>query len=442
MHSGKNEILDILHESEGALGLAEINAKLVTNATPRTLRRWLAELVNDKRIERIGKGPATRYQSVQHGLPNLTFDFSETAKKSISHIQQPLIKRSPVAYNTDWLSEYTPNKTSYFSADAISDMQSKGSRKRDNDSAGTYARHIYNRLLIDLSYNSSRLEGNTYSLLDTEKLLLEGKVQDDKLNEETNMILNHKEAIRHLIDTAQNIRICSEQVKTIHYLLSDTLVPAKYAGHIRDHGVRISQSVYIPYENPKRINDLLEQICDKAQQIQNVFEQSLFLLAHLAYLQAFTDVNKRTSRLCANIPLIKENYVPLSFNDVDKEDYLAAMISIYELNDIKPLAELYRFSYIRTCENYSATIESLGFDEIRLRYRSERRALLSRIIAEQLTGDEMQAFIDKESKQIPTSARADFIDDLYDDINYISTPRLAGLGVSIEQYQQWKKRLK
>lgn len=115
------------------------------------------------------------------------------------------------------------------------------------DPAGTHAHQIFNRLLIDLSYNSSRLEGNTYSLLDTQRLVLEGSSAEGKLDEEKIMILNHKEAIRYLVDNAHRLDVDEQTICTLHYLLSDGLVEARYAGKVRDHGVRIGGSTYVPF---------------------------------------------------------------------------------------------------------------------------------------------------------------------------------------------------
>src|SRR6202030_2042468 len=107
-----------------------------------------------------------------------------------------------------------------------------------------------------------------------------------------------------------------------------------------------------------------ERIIKKAALIENPYEQSLFLLIHITYLQAFSDVNKRTARLSANIPLIKSNLVPLSFNDVDRDDYTSAVIAIYELQNVRPIVDLYVFSYLRTCALYDSTVKTIRFDEV------------------------------------------------------------------------------
>lgn len=316
------------------------------------------------------------------------------------------------------------------------ELKSSGGRSKDHDPAGTYAHQIFNRLLIDLSYNSSRLEGNTYSLLDTKKLLFHGETPEGKLDQEKVMILNHKEAIRHLVEKAGQIKIKDESIFTIHYLLSDGLVESKYAGKVRDHGVRIGGSTYIPFEDPPRLKRQLKRIADKAAKIQDPFEQSFFLLVHISYIQAFSDVNKRTARICANIPLIAQNFVPLSFNDVDTDDYMAAIIAIYEFQDLCPLADIYVYSYMRTCTMYDSTIQAMGFDEIRVRYRRERRELIRKIILKKLTGNPLAMFIQKEiEKNIPLQDRIEFMQDLQDDLD---KSRIASLRVSPQELEVWQ----
>jgi hypothetical protein len=292
-----------------------------------------------------------------------------------------------------------------------------------------------------LSYNSSRLEGNTYSLLDTERLILEGASAEGKLDEEKIMILNHKEAIRYMVDNASKLKVNQQTICTLHFLLSDGLVESRYAGKLREYGVRVGGSNYIPYEDKRQLQTILNRLIEKGAMIENAFEQSLFLLAHLSYLQCFADVNKRTARLSANIPLIRSNLVPLSFNDVIRDDYTSAMIAVYELQDIRPLLDLYLFSYMRTCSMYDSTVRAIGYDEVRVRYRQQRRALIRDIILDKLTGETMINFI---THIISTSVREEdrqlFLEDVLEDINEINENRIAGLGITADELQEWKNR--
>lgn len=230
--------------------------------------------------------------------------------QAIKKIKKPLFDRKPIAYNDQWFESYKPNSSYYLSEDLQEQLLLSGKRTSEQDPSGTYAHQIFNRLIIDLSYNSSRLEGNTYSLLDTEKLLIHGDIAEGKLDKEKVMILNHKEVIRYLVDNISKIEVTQNVICTLHHLLSDGLVEPFEAGKVRKNHVRIGGSTYIPFENSQILELQLKKIAMKAEEIKNPFEKSVFLLIHISYLQAFVDVNKRTARLAANIPLIRSNLVP------------------------------------------------------------------------------------------------------------------------------------
>ncbi len=210
------------------------------------------------------------------------------------------------------------------------------------------------------------------------------------------------------------------------------------AGHVRKEGVRIGSSTYHPLENPEHLKRNLKKICDKANAINDPFEQSVFLLAHIAYLQAFVDVNKRVSRLSANIPLIKHNLVPLSFTDVDKSYYADAMIAIYELNDINTLVDIYCFSYRRSCEHHKISAQVLGFDEVRVRYRKIRRDIIRSIINEKLLGKPMERYISEIStRAVPLKEQKAFIKTVYDDLETINPPKISGMGIAKQDLLDW-----
>lgn len=434
----KMAVLEVLRLHQEAITLKEIHEKLGMDFSERTIRRWLGEMEKEGLIEKLGLRRATKYK-VKLQQP-ATQVFSQNSKKILKQVHRSIYERMPRAYDHRWFDSYVPNKSYYFSEDIRTQLKNLGFRSREDAPAGTYAHQIYERILIDLSYNSSRLEGNTYSLLETKKLLLEGADALGKLDEEKTMILNHKEAIRYLIDSASKLKITEDVVFTVHYLLSDGLVEPSYSGKLRDHGVRIGGSVYIPIENRKRIESQFVEVIKKASRIVDPFEQSLFLLAHISYLQGFVDVNKRTARLCANIPLIKNNLVPLSFNDVEKDDYTSALIAIYEYQEIAPLLDLYQYSYKRTCALYDTTLDAVSFDEVRVRYRKQRREMIREIITMKIVGDEVNKFITlKAREQVKKRDLASFYEDTMEDLRVIDHVRIAGLGVTPEQLEAWKK---
>ena len=446
----KMAVLEVLAGLHRALSLPELMQLLPSDYAERSVRRWLAELADEGLVSKSGRKRGTRYRindayqapphppSEAHAVEETKGLFSRGARRSIDHVRQPLFKRQPVTYNLDWFESYRTNQTAYFQPDELAELVRRGRRAAEAEPAGTYARRIYNRLLIDLSYNSSRLEGNTYSLIDTERLLIEGTSAAGKLDEEKIMILNHKEAIRHLVDNAARLDVSYDDICTLHYLLSDGLVSPGYSGKVRDHGVRVGASTYVPLEGRARLERQLHAVARKAAAIADPYEQSLFLLVHVAYLQAFSDVNKRTARLSANIPLLKNNLVPLSFNSIEKDDYASAMLAIYELNDVRPIVELYVASYLRTCREYDATAEAVGFDEIRVRYREQRRRVIGDIIANQLAGNALDKYLAGEAvRGIPEEHRESFLEDIREDLEEISPQRIAGLGITRQQLEHW-----
>ncbi|GJM06874.1 MAG: hypothetical protein DHS20C10_06080 [marine bacterium B5-7] len=440
----KEQCLETLEAAKEPLSLVALQEKLGDGFAHRTLRRWLSEWVATGFVERVGEGRSTKYVYLAHkkiseGSNSAPFNFSEDSQTIIDKVKRPLTERDPVTYQQDWLDGYIPNETFYLSTSDRDLLAVKGQRALMEETAGTYARKIYNRLLIDLSYHSSRLEGNSYSMLETKKLLLEGIVVDGKLAQDKIMLLNHKEAICFLVDNAPRLNTHSDTILTLHYLLSEGLVLNGEAGYVRQEGVLISKSTYVPLENPNRLSETLIKIAEKAEKITNPHEQSFFLLLHIAYLQAFIDVNKRTARLSANIPFVQNNLVPLSFSEIGKEDYLSAMIAIYEYQQAKPLIELFVHSYLRTCQQYEVTVEAMGIDQIRIIYRTQRRNVLRHIILQKLTGDAMEAYIqDRMQAEIPSAVQVDFYEDLKDDLRLINPIRIAGLGVSTEELLAWQ----
>lgn len=438
----KMAVLDALAQVQAPVDLPTLLGMLPPGFAERSVRRWLSEMADEGLVIKTGQKRSTRYQlnAIRQGAANVETGsiFSPAAQESITYVRKPLFKRKPVTYNTAWFENYQPNRSGYFTKAQLEELTHSGKRASDREPAGTYARRIYNRLLIDLSYNSSRLEGNTYSLIDTERLLVEGRGAEGKLDEEMVMILNHKEAIGHLVEAVPRLKVSYDEICTLHYLLSDGLIPARYSGKIRDHGVRVGASTYVPLEGQKNLERQLQSIVEKAAAIENPHEQSLFLLIHVAYLQAFTDVNKRTARLSANIPLLLHNLVPLSFNAIEKDDYASAMIAIYELNDARPLVELYTASYLRGCQEYDATAEAMGFDEIRVRYRGQRRQVIREVIINRLRGKAQEARISEMATQlVPTGDRDGFIEDIREDLQEISPQRIAGLGITRQQLALW-----
>lgn len=177
---------------------------------------------------------------------------SPDSKALLEYVSKDVKERAPVGYDQDFLRSYEPNRSFYLPPDHRETLAAIGRVEAIDRPAGTYARNILNRLLIDLSWNSSRLEGNTYSLLETKRLIEFGEEAAGKDASEAQMILNHKAAIEYAVESADEDRITPHEIYSLHALLSENLLgdPAA-SGRLRSLNVGIGGSTYMPLENPQ-----------------------------------------------------------------------------------------------------------------------------------------------------------------------------------------------
>jgi Fic family protein len=369
------------------IGIDDLHATLTDVVSRRTLQRRVGELADQKRIAPTGKGRGLRYRQSRIIEASITeqvhatdeagaedyIPISSEGEEIKAYVRQPRQQRKPVSYKNEFLEQYHPNQTTYLPEALRAQLHSLGRSPAEQTPAGTFARDILNRLLIDLSWASSKLEGNTYSRLDTERLIEFGQAAEGKDALETQMILNHKSAIEYLVRDTEHAGVNPETIIALHAFLSDGLMPDPLTcGRIRNRPVEIGGSVYLPIAMPQRLGELFGIVMSMAAEIRDPFEQSFFLMVHLPYLQPFEDVNKRVSRLAANIPLIQHNLCPLSFVDVPQQAYVDGMIGVYELNRIDLLRDIYVWAYERSCQQYVAVQQQLvPPDTFRLRYRNE-----------------------------------------------------------------------
>jgi Fic family protein len=418
-----DQVCSLIARHPEGVGVEGLLSVLGAGVSRRTLQRRLATLVLEQRIVSVGEARATRYVVAGRQAPFfsgiapeiapinrlqspvLPYSTKHVANTSAAvsaitlspegleiraHVSQPREKRSPVGYHMEFLEGYYPNHTAYLPESLRAQLRSMGRPPVEQTTAGTFARDILGRLLIDLSWASSRLEGNTYSWLDTERLIAHGQVADDKDALETQMILNHKAAIEYLVHNSEQVGINSETLVSLHALLADGLMTDPLTvGRLRNCPVGIGGSVYLPLAVPQGIAELFSIILQVADEIEDPFEQSFFLMVHLPYLQPFEDVNKRVSRLAANIPLIRHNLCPLTFLDVPQQLYVDALLGVYELNRIELLRDVYVAAYHRSCQQYAATRrEMIQPDTFRMRYRQALAETIRNIVQNNQTVNE------------------------------------------------------
>lgn len=442
-----DEIVAILKKHPEGLSRGKISEIMTLSINPKTLQRRLASLAENGLIGKRGEKKATKYypsdaypeEDKEHSRDSPHEIFSPESQKILDFLDTPPHARKRMSYNRDFLDRYTPNKAAYVPEKIRKQLFKEGKRFDKTLAAGTYAREICQRLLIDLSYNSSRLEGNTYSRLDTRKLVEEGITAEGKIQEETVMIMNHKEAILFLVENAQDIEPSSLTIRNLHHLLSqDLLATPEACGNIRSIEIDIGQSTYKPLSNPHQLKELFELILFKARKIEDPFEQSFFLLVHLSYLQAFEDVNKRTSRLSCNIPFIKENLCPLSFTDVSRDDYTAALLAVYETNNVEPMLELYAWAYLRSCEQYGVVKKSLGeIDAYRIQYRQQRKEVMGLVVKKGLHGKRAEGLIEDFCEKNSIDDIAKFTAMTLADLSALHAGAIIGLGITEAQLDAW-----
>jgi hypothetical protein len=292
-----------------------------------------------------------------------------------------------------------------------------------------------------LSWASSHLEGNTYSRLDTMELFEHGKVARGKAAIETQMILNHKSGIEFLVNNIDTVEFNRYTLMNLHSALAENLLPNPAdEGRIRQHIVEIGKSVYKPLSTPQLIEEELDSFLNKVNQIRDPFEQSFFTMVHLPYLQPFADINKRTSRLAANMPLFRANLCPLTFLDVPEQAYSRAILGVYEMTRVELLRDLYVWAYERSTQEYLAIKQELAQpDPLRLAWRD----FIKKTIYEVITHPELdpllciqQAIIGQVSENEKVSVQALVIEEL----RRLHEGMLARYGLRPSEYDEWKKR--
>lgn len=446
-------IIEIVRGFPVPVSIEEIRSGKKMRPLPRrTLQRRLALLVESGRLVGVGEKKGRRYH-----LPETGEELAEEKKTAISPdiiplsseseeireiISRPLSSRKPVGYQAEFLDSYQPNDSYYLSAGIRRKLVEIGQAGQTEQPAGTYVRKVLDRLLIDLSWNSSRLEGNTYSLLETQRLFELGESAEGKAAEEAQMILNHKAAIEMLVDQAEDVGFNRYTICNLHALLSDNLLPDPSAcGRLRSKPVGIAGTVFHPLEVPQVIEEQFDRILEKAGAIEDAYEQAFFIMVHLPYLQPFEDVNKRVSRLAANIPLVKGNFCPLSFIDVSQQTYIDGLIGVYELNRVEYLCDVFVWAYERSCARYSAVRQSLGDpDPFRLKYRTQVGEFVTGVVRGCMDKREAAGWIaEKAAAEVTPKDKARFIEVVETELSGLHEGNIARYRLELSKFKDWSQ---
>lgn len=338
------EILQFLHYHPLA-NRTEIMAGLTKAPSDSTMKRLLSAAVKEGNIETAGRGPATKYKLTPQAHVTMPLDLATYFDKDIDE------REVQESFNFDLIRDVLP-KVEIFTKEELEVLNAAQMEFKKNTEGMTELeyRKEMERLGVDLSWKSSQIEGNTYSLLETERLLKDKQTASGKTKEEAIMLLNHKDALDFVLDVPDYLKELSvHRIEDIHSILTKELEVDR---NIRHRRVGITGTNYRPLDNEFQIREALEDTCTLVNGKDNVFEKALLTLVLLSYIQAFVDGNKRTARITSNAILIANGYCPISFRTVDSIDYKKAMLMFYEQNNIAAFKKIFIEQFLFAVKTY------------------------------------------------------------------------------------------
>lgn len=299
-----------------------------------TLKRMIAAGIKAGDIVAEGKARATRYRLSPQAqlLMPLNLDTYFALEVDERQVQS--------SYNFELINGLLAETRLFSDKDQVHlDALQEEFRQHISELTDNEYRKEMERLGIDLSWKSSQIEGNTYTLLETERLLRESKTAEGKSKEEAVMLLNHKDALSFVLDNPDYLKeLTVSHIEDIHQLLTKDLSIDK---GLRRHRVGITGTNYHPLDNEFQIREAMRDACELINSKSNIFEKALLTLVLLSYIQPFSDGNKRTARITSNAILIANDYCPLSFRSVDSIDYKKAMLIFYEQNNLYAFKQIF-----------------------------------------------------------------------------------------------------
>lgn len=320
-------------------------AGLTKAPSDSTMKRLLSAAVKEGNIETAGRGPATKYKLTPQAHVTMSLDLATYFDKDIDE------REVQESFNFDLIRDVLPN-VEIFTKEELEVLNAAQMEFEKNTEGMTELeyRKEMERLGVDLSWKSSQIEGNTYSLLETERLLKDKQTASGKTKEEAIMLLNHKDALDFVLDIPDYLKELSvHRIEDIHSILTKELEVDR---NIRHRRVGITGTNYRPLDNEFQIREALEDTCTLVNGKDNVFEKAFLTLVLLSYIQAFVDGNKRTARITSNAVLIANGYCPISFRTVDSIDYKKALLMFYEQNNIAAFKKIFIEQFLFAVKTY------------------------------------------------------------------------------------------
>jgi prophage maintenance system killer protein/predicted transcriptional regulator len=329
----EQKIIDFIKKT-GACSSKEVHDNVEISVSYATSKRILSKLITNNFLSTVGQGKGTKY--------TISPTFELLAPIDIEKYYEKEIDERDIkeGFNFSVINEVLAKNCvfTYAELEKLNVLQAKFQNNISQLSEFEYKKE-FERLAIDLSWKSSQIEGNTYSLLETERLLKDRETAAGKTKEEAIMLLNHKDALDFIIENTDYLHPLSiSKIEDIHSILTKELIVER---NLRKRRIGISGTNYRPLDNEFQISEALRNSCDVINSKNSVFEKALLALVLISYIQPFMDGNKRTARIVSNAILMNEKHCPLSFRTVDSIDYKKAMLLFYEQNNISRFKEIF-----------------------------------------------------------------------------------------------------
>lgn len=393
------------------------------------LLRLMKKMLDNEIILKTGRGPSVKYQvnRVLMAHEFMALDY---------------LNRSICRYDIDRLSDYKPNQSNLLDEDIQQEMRSLSNATIHKGE--TLNDRIFKRMIIDFSWTSSKLEGNTYTIGETEELIQKSIRSDNRTPYEALMIENHANAAKYIVNYSKDIEITPIEIRGLHAMLSNGLLSDQQGcGAIRTNIIEIGQSAYHPERNPTILQTQLKEICDKAVEIRNPFEQSFFLMLHISYLQPFIDINKRTGRASANIPLVKNNLCPVSFYGINKKKYIEGILEFYETGETHTISLAFLNSYKVSVQRYRTALSQVLNVEVYVLSNRILQLLINKTINRKKNLSQPRQFIkeqlEKDRHCLSFEVKKEIEQKVIQQLKSLDETKAIGAGIPLWNYIEYKK---
>jgi len=342
----QQNILEIILE-KGTMQSSAIHEEILSRGDDTSLvsvKRALSEMTSLGLLEVTGSGRSTSYN-----ISNTARAFFNIDAKKYIEIE-PDKRFGLNKYNLEYFSQFPAD---IFEESELKnlDQATKNYKQKTRNLSDVIEEKELLRLIIELSWKSSKIEGNTYTLLDTEKLILDKEEAKGHDKKEAIMILNHKDAFNFIREN--NLEFKTLNLANLEKLHSILVKDMGVGLGIRNRVVGVTGSKYKPLDNKYQIHEAIKDLSNTISRVKTSYAKALLALTGIGYIQPFEDGNKRTGRLMANALLLAHGYAPLSYRSVEENDYREAMLVFYEINSIVPFKKIFIDQYVFAANNYA-----------------------------------------------------------------------------------------